>query len=393
MRCEVREDLDIGSDHYPIATRLLLNTTRLESVPRRRWNGMDVDAIWAGAQHLAIPESLRTADEIDRYTQYIIEFTQGLIEHTVPWAKPSSHGQPWWTEDIRIAVWEERTTRKQWRISGNAADWDDKIQAGRAKVRMIREAKRKCFREKVHEAAQGEGIWKLAKWGRTSNGPAALPVMPPLVIAGGTACTLEEKVEALRQRFYPTVEADLSDIADTSFADSSFHNPLEIQKKVDPQEIASLLRSRRSHRAPGSDLIPNEFLKAMGGPLTVAVAALAIACWKAGHYPKQLKHARTVALRKPSKEAYDTPGAWRPIALLNTVGKLIEGITAKRIQEAAEEHHLLPASQMGVRKGRSTDTALELLVEQVQTVWTSKQRGPKYHDSVSIPGIAEIRRF
>jgi hypothetical protein len=99
--------------------------------------------------------------------------------------------------------------------------------------------------------------------------------MPPLVTAGGTACTLEEKVEALRQRFYPTVEADLSDIADTSFADSSFHNPLEIQKKVDPQEIASLLRSRRLHRAPGSDSIPNEFLKAMGGPLTVAVAALA----------------------------------------------------------------------------------------------------------------------
>ena len=28
---------------------------------------------------------------------------------------------------------------------------------------------------------------------------------------------------------------------------------------------------------------------------------------------------------------------------------------------------------MGVRKGRSTETALELLVEQVQTVWTSNK--------------------
>jgi hypothetical protein len=163
VRCKVREDLNFGSDHYPIAMRLLLNTTRLKSVLRCRWKGMDIDAIRARAQHLAIPESLRTADRIDRYTQYIIEFTQGFIEHTVPWAKPSSHGQPWWTEDIRITVREERTARKQWRISGNAADWNDKIRAGRAKVRMIREAKCKCFREMVHEAAQGEGIWKLAK--------------------------------------------------------------------------------------------------------------------------------------------------------------------------------------------------------------------------------------
>ena len=61
----------------------------------------------------------------------------------------------------------------------------------------------------VHEATQGEGIWKLTKWGRTSKGPEALPVMPPLITAEGTAYTLEEKVEALRQRFYPTVEVDL----------------------------------------------------------------------------------------------------------------------------------------------------------------------------------------
>ena len=186
--------------------------------------------------------------------------------------------------------------------------------------------------------------------------------MPSLITAEGTAYTLEEKVEALRQRFYPTVEADLSDITDTSFEDGTFPLSLEVSDTVEPQEIASLLRTRRPHQAPGSDSIPNEFLKAMGEPLIVAVAALATACWKIGHYPKQLKLARTVALRKPGKAAYDTLGAWRPIALLNTVGKLIEAITAKRIQKAAEEHHLLPASQMGVRKGRSTETAFELLV-------------------------------
>lgn len=54
--------------------------------------------------------------------------------------------------------------------------------------------------------------------------------------------------------------------------------------------------------------------------------------------------------------------------LLNTTGKLIEAVTSKRIQIAAEKHKLLPDTQMGARSQRSTETALELLVEQVQTV-------------------------
>ena len=109
----------------------------------------------------------------------------------------------------------------------------------------------------------------------------------------------------------------------------------------------------------------------MGKPLTTAVAALASACWNLGHYPAQFKHARTIVIRKPGKGSYEEPGAWRPIALLNTIGKLIEAVTAKRIQEAAEQYHLLPDTQMGARTKRSTETALELLTEQIQTVWKS----------------------
>ena len=37
----------------------------------------------------------------------------------------------------------------------------------------------------------------------------------------------------------------------------------------------------------------------------------------------------------------------------------------------AEEHGLFPQTQMGARSKRSTETALELLTEQIQTVWKS----------------------
>jgi hypothetical protein len=42
---------------------------------------------------------------------------------------------------------------------------------------------------------------------------------------------------------------------------------------------------------------------------------------------------------------------------------------AKRLSQAAEEHKLLPDTQMGARLGRSTKIALELLIAQVKIVW------------------------
>ena len=166
--------------------------------------------------------------------------------------------------------------------------------------------------------------------------------MPDLRSGNRLATTIPDKVTALRTRFYSPVKADLTDIHDITFADDTCQNALSLDQSVTAEEIQALLCTRKTNKAPGSDLISNDFLKAIRKPLTTAVAALASACWKLGHYPAQFKHARTIVIRKPGKESYEEPGAWRLIALLNTISKLIKAVTAKRIQEAAEQHHLLP---------------------------------------------------
>lgn len=88
------------------------------------------------------------------------------------------------------------------------------------------------------------------------------------------------------------------------------------------------------------------------------------------YHPAPFRHSNTVVLRKPQKPSYNTAKAYRPIALLNTLGKVLEKIVALRLSKLAEEHKLLPDTQMGARPGRSTITALELLTEQIRTVWT-----------------------
>ena len=73
-------------------------------------------------------------------------------------------------------------------------------------------------------------------------------------------------------------------------------------------------------------------------------------------------------MKKPQKPDYSEPKAYRPITLLDTLGKALEAVISTRIRECAEANRLLPEEQMGARKGRSVETALELITDAVHTV-------------------------
>lgn len=65
---------------------------------------------------------------------------------------------------------------------------------------------------------------------------------------------------------------------------------------------------------------------------------------------------------------------YHPIALLNTLSKALETILTCRLSNLAEAENLLPPQQMGAQKRRSTETALELLVESVHTIWNCNRK-------------------
>ena len=133
--------------------------------------------------------------------------------------------------------------------------------------------------------------------------------------------------------------------------------------------MEQILNKKKPFTAGGKDKLPNGFLKVLGPKFCQAIAVLTSTCWRLEYFPEKFKNAKIVCLRKPGKGIYNQAKAWRPIALLNTTGKLMEAITAARLSKVAEEAKLLPEIQMGFRKGRSTESALFLLTSQVEKVW------------------------
>ena len=62
-----------------------------------------------------------------------------------------------------------------------------------------------------------------------------------------------------------------------------------------------------------------------------------------GYYSTQFRLAKVVVIPKPNKTAEQkkTASGWRPIALLSTIGKVIETVVSQRITAAAEDRGLL----------------------------------------------------
>ena len=88
-----------------------------------------------------------------------------------------------------------------------------------------------------------------------------------------------------------------------------------------------------------------------------------------GVYYKPWKKWNTIVLRKPGKACYDIAKSYCPIALLNTLHKLLTSITAEPTIYWGEKHKLLPSMHFGSCPGHTTTDAVHLLMQTVKHTW------------------------
>jgi len=74
---------------------------------------------------------------------------------------------------------------------------------------------------------------------------------------------------------------------------------------------------------------------------------IANACIDLGYWPNHFKRSSTVIIPKPNKSSYDLSKSFRPIILLNTLGKLIEKVIKERIQFYIIVNDFIYPNQLG----------------------------------------------
>ena len=81
----------------------------------------------------------------------------------------------------------------------------------------------------------------------------------------------------------------------------------------------------------------------------------------------------TVVLWKPGKPNYQVAKAYRPIALLCTLAKVITAIVANDISYLVEKHQLLPKTHFGGCPGRTMMDALHYMTHRIKEAWQNKK--------------------
>jgi hypothetical protein len=100
--------------------------------------------------------------------------------------------------------------------------------------------------------------------------------------------------------------------------------------------------------------------------IPIPLTALFKSLLRIGYHPHCWREATGAIIRKPNKPDYTVPKAYRPISLLNCLGKVSEKIMANRLSYMGETYGLLHREQMGGRGGRRAIDAVMALVHDVQ---------------------------
>lgn len=93
------------------------------------------------------------------------------------------------------------------------------------------------------------------------------------------------------------------------------------------------------------------------------------ACIYYNTWPDWFKESQMVVLPKPKRPDYALPKAYRPICLLNCMGKLFEKVLARHMQYTAQKYGIAHAGQYGGLMQHATTDADVALVHTIKTCW------------------------
>jgi len=134
------------------------------------------------------------------------------------------------------------------------------------------------------------------------------------------------------------------------------------------EEIAEAGRSLPRCKAPGPDGVPDEVLRVIVQIRPDLLLNTFNECVKTGIFFESWKIATLVLLRKGDKPL-DQPSSYRPLCLINSIGKLFERLLKVRItRHLLEQPDGISEHQFGFTRGRSTTQAIEAVMNIVNRV-------------------------
>jgi hypothetical protein len=175
-----------------------------------------------------------------------------------------------------------------------------------------------------------------------------------VVTPEGIVLSDSEKAEALADsletQFQPVTDPsapaviEMVDVALRSYLLTTASEP----KLTNPEEVQEAIRGLKVSKAPGPNGLPNRALKHLPQRVVSLLVQIFNAILLTHYFPTMWKHPRMISTLEPGKDSA-LPSSYRPISLLETIGKIFEKILLFRILHEVSERGLLRDEQFGFR--------------------------------------------
>ena len=287
--------------------------------------------------------------------------------------EPRNRRRPayWWNEILSTLCAACLRARRRVQIARTDPDREERNatyrEARTAFKREIRASKSNCYKELCREAdANPWGNAYRVVMTRT-KGPSTPAEMCP------------DKLKIIVEGLFP--KHDPTTWPRTPYGEEEGAHAED--RQVSNDELAKASKRLKTKKAPGPDGIPNVALKAAILAYPDLFRTVLQKCLDEGHFPEMWKIQKLVLLPKPGKPPGD-PASYRPICLLDTLGKLLERIILNRLTKHTEGERGLSKMQYGFRKGVSTVDAIRTVLESAEKASKQKRRGDRYCAVVTI---------
>jgi hypothetical protein len=184
--------------------------------------------------------------------------------------------------------------------------------------------------------AQGMEIFTALRYAK----PKKIQRTPPLSFSNITAVTFEEKTALFCTTMFPPPPVAPPPTEATN-------GPSLPWDTFTPTGIKQAIFTSAPCKAPGPDGLPFHCLQHAYLAATEQFNSLFNVLSITGYHPICWRQATTVIVPKPGNPDYSIPKAYRPVALLNCLGKILEKLMANRLAYIAEKYNLLHKDQIG----------------------------------------------
>lgn len=362
IRCEASpENRPNKTDHFPIQTDILLDKEIGEEKERRNWRKVDWEEF---RQELdrnidEIPKrAIANKKEAENVLDQLYKAINVTIENNVPLVKPSKFQRRWWNKEIDELIKEKTEVQKlaNRRRHNPQHEIHEEVKRIRNKVAAkIDEAKKNTWEDFLEEI-NNKNIFVASK----------IVQNEPSDGTGARILPLRTRNEKGEEKEHTTNSAKAEQLYRQFFKEKPKEKELEIPARpkykarfrfepITKEHLRMQIDKLAPYKAPGPDGIPNILIKECKDVLIHHLLTLYRATFKLNWYPTRWKESVTVVIRKPGKENYHVPKAYRPIALLNTLAKLLSACIADMLSIEGERHGILPNTQFGGRKGKNNN--------------------------------------